>query len=170
MHKGNIMKKFILPFLCCLLAAGCSNRYSLSGRGPDEYTVLSKPPLSLPPDFTLRAPVTAKAAPKPDDSIRKAEKALTGGKEAPAPTAAPDSLSSGESALLNQAGKGDGDIRRRLDEESKLEEEDARYLEKKIQEWQSESGQPVDADREAGELRRKGIKTTGNPAAETEAR
>lgn len=164
------MKKIILPFLCCLLAAGCANRYSLAGRGPDEYTVLSKPPLSLPPDFTLRAPVAAKAAPKPDDSIRKAESALVGRKDAPASEASPASLSSGENALLNQTGKGDGDIRGRLEEESRLEEEDARYLEKKIREWQSESGQPLDADKEAGELHRKGIKTTGNPAAGTEAR
>ena len=52
------MKKFVLTLTVAFLALGaCSSKDSLEKRGPDEYMVLTNPPLVLPPDFTLRAPV-----------------------------------------------------------------------------------------------------------------
>ncbi|MBV8938994.1 MAG: DUF3035 domain-containing protein [Alphaproteobacteria bacterium] len=54
------MKKTILCALCALLAA-CDNSsvrstLGLSRRAPDEFRVVSRPPLSVPPDFNLRPP------------------------------------------------------------------------------------------------------------------
>ena len=68
------MKIFVLPLILTVLA-GCADRYALDNRGPDAYSVTAKPPLSLPPDFTLRAPVPAKKSPLPETP--DAEKILT---------------------------------------------------------------------------------------------
>jgi hypothetical protein len=58
------MKHTILALLCITLsltlsACGGSNAREILGLGrknPDEFRVVSRPPLSMPPDFTLRPP------------------------------------------------------------------------------------------------------------------
>lgn len=60
------MKKIILsiPFLVCL--SGCNNdvksTLGLTKQGPDEFTVVSYPPLSAPPEFSLNQPGTDRRA------------------------------------------------------------------------------------------------------------
>lgn len=47
--------------LVCLLLSACSNadmreKLGLNRHGPDEFQVVSRPPLSVPPEFNLRPP------------------------------------------------------------------------------------------------------------------
>jgi len=56
------MKKYISIILLAMFSSGCSNdlksTLGLKKPSPDEFTVISNPPLSVPPDFTLRKPGT----------------------------------------------------------------------------------------------------------------
>ena len=55
-----------MKFLCALLLlflTGCGDRYSLDEkRGPDPKGFVTTHPLSLPPDYMLRAPEPVKSA------------------------------------------------------------------------------------------------------------
>jgi len=56
------MKQNMMFLAACLLLAACSNgeglreTLGLNRHGPDEFQVVSRPPLTLPPDFSLRPP------------------------------------------------------------------------------------------------------------------
>ena len=57
------MKLFCLFLLFCLV--GCADRYSLDkDRGPNPEGIVTNNPLSLPPDYMLRAPEPTKSIPK----------------------------------------------------------------------------------------------------------
>jgi hypothetical protein len=103
---------------------------------PDEFAVMSKAPLVIPPDFSLRPPQPG--APRPQEANFQpsisAERALTG---APAAEAAPVGgvltapvQSTGEQALLEQTGGNDADprIRQVVNNETRtLVEKDASF-------------------------------------------
>lgn len=90
---------------------------------PDEFTVVSRAPLTLPPDMrNLPPPQPGAVRPQEGSTANQAAdtvfgKPAAGKKPAGAPAAG---ASSGQQALLSQAGaKGiDGDIRRKVDQET----------------------------------------------------
>ena len=54
-------KNLIKIFLICLTLAACGggdlkDKLGISHKGPDEFRVVSRPPLSVPPEFNLRPP------------------------------------------------------------------------------------------------------------------
>ena len=66
--------KIALTIGACLMLAACgddaSEAFGYGKSAPDEFTVISRPPLILPPDYNLRPPGsgTARAAiPKPNE-------------------------------------------------------------------------------------------------------
>jgi hypothetical protein len=86
--------------------AGCDTtvqeQLGLGKRAPDEFQVVRRAPLVIPPDYALRPPgegggggAVARAQPDPSAEAREI---LTGGGAGPAETAAP--LSEGERALV----------------------------------------------------------------------
>ena len=86
----------------CLMLAACgddaSDAFGYGKSAPDEFTVISRPPLILPPDYNLRPPGsgTARAAiPKPNEVA----KILVLGRD----TSAPQKNTPGEDTLLENA-------------------------------------------------------------------
>ena len=86
----------------CLMLAACgddaSDAFGYGKSAPDEFTVISRPPLILPPDYNLRPPGsgTARAAiPKPNEVA----KILVLGRDA----GTPQKNSLGEDILLENA-------------------------------------------------------------------
>lgn len=80
----------------------CSNARSTLGidpAPPDEFTVVSKAPLTIPPDFNLRPPKPGAPRPQEQNPTTRAQAALVG-KAKPA-TSAP--ATPGETALLEVA-------------------------------------------------------------------
>lgn len=155
------MMKTLCFFPAVFLAAlsGCTDRYALDNRGPDEYSVMANPPLSLPPDFMLRAP-------EPEKHARKnaAEAVLTHREtqEAVIPETQETALSDGERALLGETpDSGNDAVREQLKDDEAALNDDSLYLERKIREWKEENGESLDAEKEAGKLRERGIGTTG---------
>jgi Protein of unknown function (DUF3035) len=119
-----------------LTLAGCArgtvqDALGMGKRSPDEFAVVSRAPLILPPDYGLRPPDPGQSRPGVDTSSERARTSLTGGPlQQPAGadqevvSAAFDEhselASSGERALVAQATPTpvDPEIRRRIAEEN----------------------------------------------------
>jgi len=159
-----------------MAASGCTSLRSALGidkNAPDEFTVVSRAPLTLPPDYNLRPPqeVGGKpATPNPTEQARQtvfrvADPRASG----PNPTANPN-LTPGEAALLTKAGAGTADpkIRQTVNEEtSRLLERDHSFIDSLLF-WKS-TPQPgenevVDAAKEAQRLNQNAA--VGKPASD----
>jgi len=100
---------------CLLLAgalSGCGGSVGetlgMGKRAPDEFQVVRRAPLILPPDYALRPPQPGSAPSQQQDTAAQAQALLTGRPRPAGPTA----QSAGEVALLDQSQvRGDPDIR-----------------------------------------------------------
>lgn len=183
------MKTFLKPcllFLPLLLAAcdnsGMRETLGLTRDAPDEFTVVSRPPLSVPPDFSLRPPEPG-AEPRGASADAQARSLLTGKPAsdsndpdklvaptvdtAVTPVTRNDALSGSASSILKRAGadKADDDIRTKLGTDARTPQDanEARTLLEQID--GKETSEPtVDAAKEAERLRNN--KDSGKPMTE----
>ena len=154
----RICRAAVAAGLAVLALSGCSDARKALGYDkapPDEFTVVSRAPLSQPPDFSLRPPTPG--APRPQEgTVRdQARGALLGSKAAG--TGDFNGRSQGEKVMLAKSGadKQEPDVRRKVNEETtKLIEADNGFTDK-ILFWQEKPppGEVVDAGREAKRLR-----------------
>jgi Protein of unknown function (DUF3035) len=107
-----------MVFGCAMLLAGCggdggaSRFFGLSRDAPDEFTVTTQPPLSIPPDLNLRPPQPGAPRPQTVSERAAAEAALA---PQTALGSAQAGMSPGQAALLQAAGPpAPGDIRRQI--------------------------------------------------------
>lgn len=122
--------------LSLLLVQGCSGLRKAAGidkRSPDEFAVVKRAPLIVPPEFDLRPPVPGATRPNVDTASEQARATLTGRSSEPAwsepggsttPAAFDRAVpaaptSEGEQALLARTGSAatDPNIRRKISEE-----------------------------------------------------
>src|SRR3546814_5028479 len=95
--------------------AGCSSAdriFGLDRNQPDEFAVVSRAPLSMPPEFNLRPPQPGAPRPQEGTAQQRAETVVFGtGQEGfgAAGTVQPANISQGETALLSQAGAANAD-------------------------------------------------------------
>jgi hypothetical protein len=107
-----------------LLLAGCdtdklTRTFGLTRDAPDEYTVTTRAPLSMPPEFNLRPPRPGAPRPQEQSERSQAEEALVPQLALGAPRA---SDSPGQEALVQQAGpQAPADIRQRVDRDAKVD-------------------------------------------------
>lgn len=158
--------------------AGCDTTreaLGLNKKAPDEFAVVTKAPLVLPPEFGLRPPEPGAPRPQEVPARDRAAAALGGRTDSAAgqltplsrdPNATAAQRSAGENALLQQAKatNADPDIRRKVNDEfTQLAERDRRFVDRLIF-WQKseEPGLAVDAAKEAQRLRENAA--TGRPA------
>ncbi len=79
------MRKLIVTGCCLVLLAalsGCENTRRAMGMGkqaPDEFAVLTRAPLELPPDYGLRPPVPGAERPQEATTREQARLFLLGG-------------------------------------------------------------------------------------------
>ncbi|CCQ72294.1 DUF3035 domain-containing protein [Magnetospira sp. QH-2] len=89
-----------------LSLGGCSDTKEILGIGtkqaPDEFTVYSRAPLSMPPDFGLRPPAPGTARPEVTDPATTARRAMLAGRTAR--NSKPPQATAGTEALLRNAG------------------------------------------------------------------
>jgi len=123
----NSSKSVLVLAAAIVLLGGCSGIKEELGIGvkrpPDEFTVYSRAPLSLPPDYALRPPATATGASQSAAPREVARNALVGNAPGAAPSASalPNS-SPGLQALLQRTG-GDSatsGIRGQVNQESSI--------------------------------------------------
>jgi hypothetical protein len=119
---------------------------------PDEFAVVSRAPLSQPPDFALRPPTPGAPRPQEGTTVDQARTALTQGRTLDNAVA----ISKGEQALLAKTGadKASPDIRQKIDEETTALVETSGSFADKLIFWQSKPlpGVVLDAPGEAKRL------------------
>ena len=139
--------------------AGCggtgddlSRTFGLTRDAPDEFTVTTRAPLSMPPDYALRPPQPGASRPQEMTSRQAAEAAL-----------APQTIlqgtngptSAGQQALLGAAGPAaPADIRAKLDADDQLDRPSRSFTDR-LMFWKDAppAGTQVDAARESQRLR-----------------
>ncbi len=141
---------------------GVRKQFGLTKQSPDEFRVVARAPLSLPPNYALRPPEPGAVRPQEGTATQQARQAVFRTDESKSPVlisasapAAP-SRSEGEISLLKAAGadKTDLDIRALINEESDSLRDDQSFLEALVF-WRDkdEPGVLVDAEGEAKRLR-----------------
>lgn len=114
--------RFLVPCLAAALLLGaCSNAketLGLTKQAPDEFAVVKRAPLSMPPEYTLRPPRPGAPRPQELEPSMEARQAIFGTQ----PAQEAGYYSEGESILLRDAGAEeqqiDPAIRQRVDNET----------------------------------------------------
>src|SRR5580692_6323605 len=146
-----------LPLLAApLLLTACSGNveraFGLTREAPDEFTVETRAPLSMPPDYTLSPPRPGASRPQEMSAPQAAEAALAPGAVLSG-AAGPDSA--GQQALVSQAGPAaPADIRDKINQEASLDTPH-QGLTDSLLFWRStpQPGAPLDPAKESQRLR-----------------
>ena len=152
--KRNVLT--VASLAAAVALAGCggdlSRSIGLTRDAPDEFTVTTRAPLSMPPDFSLRPPRPGASRPQELSERQQAEATLS-------PTAAlggtPAGTSPGQQALVAAAGPAaPRDIRNQVDADSQLDQPGRSFTDR-LMFWKPAPppGTPVDAQRESQRLR-----------------
>ncbi len=145
-----------LAVIGAVALSGCSDTrraIGLDRATPDEFAVVSRAPLSMPPDLALARPRPGAARPQEPTASQRAASSVFGS----AAGRMSDGATEGQRAIVAQAGaKGiDPDIRTKVDEETtSLAVADAGWVESLLF-WRERTppGSIVDARKEAQRLR-----------------
>lgn len=155
-----------------LTLSGCGNNVrqalGFTKRSPDEFQVVAQAPLSLPPDYNLRAPEPGAPRPQAGTAEDQARAALTENSSL-ASTGSADQTP-GEVALLAKAGANDIDpeVRAMIDAETAAQVERDQTLIERLVFWRSPEpyGAVVDPVKETERLRQNAAE--GKPITEGE--
>jgi Protein of unknown function (DUF3035) len=131
-----------------ILLAGCGSdkltrTFGLTRDAPDEYTVTTRAPLSMPPDYNLRPPRPGAPRPQEQTERQQAQEALVPQLALSAPASG---ASAGQSALMQEAGPAaPNDIRRKIDQEAHNAEADQGFVDKLLY-WRKPNTQQAEVD------------------------
>jgi hypothetical protein len=144
--------------------AGAKRAFGMAKVAPDEFTVVTKPPLVMPPDYSLRPPRPGAPNPSLIEPAANAEIALFG-REGMSENAM--GYTNGEASLLETTGGAGADpnIRKVLNAETASLIEKDNSIADKILFWQEaskEKSEVIDPVKEAERLK------GGKPAAESD--
>ena len=102
MLSGSFVTRLVLACFVVSTVSACGTIARTFGGGknpPDEFAVVDKAPLQVPPEFTLRPPKPGEPRPQEVDPGAQTINALFPGR-----TTLPPPPSAGEQALLNELG------------------------------------------------------------------
>jgi hypothetical protein len=165
MHPGG---RAFLAALClsalAVATSGCEKARSALGmekQAPDEFAVVTRAPLTMPPDFGLRPPAPGEERPQEQNTRAQARKILLGnaasGADPAAEAVAEGRFTKGEAAILSKAGalSPDPNIRQEVNRESSALVEANKGMFDKLLFWQEPEppGTVVDPAKEAQRLR-----------------
>jgi len=162
----------LLPLTgCLLLLAACdtdklSRTFGLTRDAPDEYTVTTRAPLSMPPEYNLRPPRPGAPRPQEQSERQQAEEALVPQLALGAPQG---TSSPGQSALMQAAGPAaPADIRTRVDQDARYASNDDGFIDKLLY-WRKPDSQhaTVDPTKESQRLRQNAALGEGPDVGDT---
>jgi len=146
--------RLVLVAAAALVLGGCSvlgDQLGLGKQSPDEYTVVTRAPLALPPDYSLRPPDPGTQRPQELTVQQRAKEALMRGSGS-GDAAPAKEFSPGETAVLARAGtaRAQTDIRQVLNAENSLFDANPSFVDALIF-WQKKEpgGSVVDPAKEA---------------------
>ena len=105
--RSRLHLQLILSAAVAIGLAGCDSVRSAAGIGkdsPDEFAIVTKAPLVIPPDYNLRPPTAGAAPTNQLEPTQAAQAALFNPDPAAAAAAMPATTSAGERYLLANAG------------------------------------------------------------------
>lgn len=180
----TLTKLVIISMAGSLLCNGCSNAkktLGLSRTAPDEFTVVSRAPLTLPPEYTLTPPLPGAVNPKEGTTSEAARRGLFVETAALSETDASSLIASssdeslnndkGAVALLSEAGAlhSDPTIRQTIQNDSSvLIEEDKEFIDKLVFWRQLEDPTSVAVDAHKEKQRIQEVQALGKPINEGE--
>jgi hypothetical protein len=152
--------RLITPLLLgssLILLSACSGdklarTFGLTRDAPDEYTVTTRAPLSMPPDYNLRPPRPGAPRPQEQTERQQAQETLAPQMALNAPQGG---ASPGQTALVEQTGPAaPSDIRNQIDQDANNAASDDGFVDKVLY-WRKPNTQQVqvDAPAEAQRLR-----------------
>ena len=148
------------------MLSACSSVKEDLGLGrspPDEFAVVDRPPLAMPPDYGLRPPEPGAPRPQEVDSAMRANDTLFGAEDKKQEPAG--HMSAAEKALLEQAGanKASSDIRVVINNEEAGSVDAEPHLIQQLLSWKrgDQPGAVVNAEAEAERI--KEAKEKGEP-------
>ena len=158
MLRLSLIVGMVLALSAC---EGVKQQLGFSKQSPDEFKVLSRAPLTLPPDYTLRPPEPGLTRPQEGTTSQQAKNAVFGLQQPEAGTLEPkienDDRSVAELSLLKAAGadQSDPNIRRIIDAETQQLNADSDDFLEALVFWRQPqaAGEIVDAEEEARRLR-----------------
>lgn len=155
--RGRLSAACLLTALALPLAGcggdGLARTFGLVRDAPDEFTVTTRAPLSMPPDFGLRPPRPGAPRPQEQSEQKQAEEALV---PQTALATSQAGVSPGQAALIQQAGPQVSDaIRQRVDSDAHAAEAANNGFMDKLLFWRRPppAGITVDPAKEAQRLR-----------------
>lgn len=157
MSSMSVSRSFLFLAVAGLLLSACGDIREDLGLGrnvPDEFAVVDRPPLSMPPDFSLRPPRPGIPRPQEMGTDQQASSAVFGEKG----VAKKQAPSSSEQALLEASGasKADSNIRDVVDRESAQKVAPSEHLVDRLLNWRD--NQPpsttLDAQAEAERIKK----------------
>jgi len=176
LHKVMLMNKNTTTYMLTAVI-GCASLLALSAcstakeqlglekSSPDEFQVVKHAPLEMPPTYSLRPPRPGTPRPQEQAPINEARESVFG-----AQNNVPQSVSSTENALLQQAGATnvDPNIRDKVNKESAELKPDRPGVKKLLNIGRDEEPEAtiVDADKERERLQQN--KAEGKPVTEGE--
>ena len=162
------MKRYatiVLTLFVVTVLTGCEETKRALGQAkeaPDEFAVYRRPPLSLPPDYSLRPPTPGDAGPLLEDPRDTAREALgvlvkTSNRPSLVRSQVLGNLSQGERAVLSLTGanKANPQIRQLVKKESLKLFENEKSLTDKLVFWQTRQkfGTALDPEKEQKRIR-----------------
>lgn len=156
MRTSHVLRSALIGSSLILLA-GCdsdklSRTFGLTRDAPDEYTVTTRAPLSMPPDYALRPPRPGAPRPQEQSERQQAEDALVPQLALGTPSG---QQSPGQQALLQMSGPAaPSDIRAKVDADAHKAEADQGFVDKLLY-WRRHDTENVQVDpsKEAQRLR-----------------
>jgi DUF3035 family protein len=140
------------------LLVGCDSNsltrtFGLTRDAPDEFTVTTRAPLSMPPDYNIRPPRPGAPRPQEQPERQQAEEALV--PQLALGTTAQASDSPGQEALVQQAGPpASGDIRAKVDQDARQAQANEGFIDQLLYWRKPDTAQAqVDPTKEAQRLR-----------------
>lgn len=143
------MKNAIFSLTLISLALGLSacsktkEQFDFSKKAPDEFAVVTRAPLEMPPDYSLRPPRPGAQRPQEDTAVEDAKQAIFGAEQAQ-PAAKTTTASTGENILLQKSGavSVDPNIRDKVDSETAKISKDERST---VDRLLGKAGKKIDA-------------------------
>ena len=152
MLAASVALGVMLTLAACGNGDDLSRTFGFTRDAPDEFTVTTRAPLSMPPDFALRPPRPGAPRPMEESESRQAENALAPQTALGIPQG---NASAGQEALVQQAGPPvTNAIRAQVDADARVEQSSGNFVDRLLS-WQRSSPQGivVDPQKEAQRLR-----------------
>ncbi len=148
----------LFPLLALTACESAKEELGLTRQAPDEFAVIKRAPLEMPPDYSLRPPRPGMARPQEAQPEKQAKAAVFGDGSSQQTRTQPGG---GESALLQKAGSqiAQPGIRARIDHETAVLEPKDKPVAEKLLGWsmggdEKASATIVDAKGEAERLKK----------------